>query len=145
MYTCLQEVESPPDAEQAIDSQLKTAFKEKKKRRKANLADFESRLQAEEGINDASGQGGESFSAQGTKVEANWATSDRDYTYEELLERIFKTLHQNNLEFAGEKKYTIAPPQVTREGTKKSVFSNLVEICKALVCQAMILRHRRSR
>lgn len=112
---------------------MKTAFKEKKKKRKPNLADFESRLQAEGAINDITGQYTDGKSNQDAKQEADWVDSDRDYTYEELLDRIFKILHQNNLELAGEKKYTIAPPQVTREGTKKSVFSNLVEICKSYV------------
>lgn len=119
------------DADQALESQVKTAFKEKKKKRRQNLADFESRLQAEGGTLDLSNQLAEGEAYQDTKLEANWVATDRDYTYEELLDRIFNILHQNNLELAGDKKYTIAPPQVTREGTKKSVFSNLVEICKS--------------
>jgi len=44
---------------------------------------------------------------------------------------VFKILKQNNPELAGEKKkYTIAPPQVHREGTKKTIFANVVDIAK---------------
>ena len=60
-----------------------------------------------------------------------WVGSTRDYTYGELLARVFKTLRQSNPELQGEKKrYTIAPPQVLREGTKKTVFANIVDISK---------------
>lgn len=65
--------------------------------------------------------------------EESWLGSDRDYTYQELLNRIFKILRQNNPELAGEKRrYTIVPPQVAREGSKKSVFANIADICRRL-------------
>ncbi|RKP05072.1 domain found in IF2B/IF5-domain-containing protein, partial [Thamnocephalis sphaerospora] len=61
-----------------------------------------------------------------------WLGSDRDYTYQELLGRIFKILRQNNPELSGEKRrYTIAPPQMVRDG-KKSVFANIADICKRM-------------
>jgi translation initiation factor 2 beta subunit (eIF-2beta)/eIF-5 len=42
-------------------------------------------------------------------------------------------LHQHNPELAGEKRrYTIVPPQVAREGTKKTVFANITDICRRL-------------
>lgn len=42
-------------------------------------------------------------------------------------------LHQHNPELAGEKrKYTVVPPQVARDGTKKTMFSNLVDICRRM-------------
>lgn len=64
--------------------------------------------------------------------EEPWLSSNRDYTYLELLHRVFKALYQNNPELAGEKKkYTIAPPQVFREG-KKTIFVNLTDICKRM-------------
>ena len=62
-----------------------------------------------------------------------WLGSDRDYTYEELLDRVFGILRENNPELTGEKRRTVMkPPQVLREGTKKTVFANLIEICNAM-------------
>jgi translation initiation factor 2 subunit 2 len=58
---------------------------------------------------------------------------ERDYTYHELLSRVFGMIRQHNPELVGEKKkFTIPPPQVAREGTKKTLFANIVEICKRL-------------
>ncbi|CAG8551685.1 450_t:CDS:2 [Acaulospora morrowiae] len=68
-----------------------------------------------------------------TKFEEAWLSSDRDYTYQELLGRVFHILRQNNPELAGEKKrYTIAPPSVHREGNKKTIFANVIDICKKM-------------
>ncbi|KAH9848101.1 eukaryotic translation initiation factor 2 beta [Lenzites betulinus] len=63
-----------------------------------------------------------------------WLKSDRDYTYEELLHRFYAQLHASNptlLTSAG-KRYTIAPPQIMREGNKKSIFANVSDICKRM-------------
>eukprot|EP00695_Tsukubamonas_globosa_P003648 TRINITY_DN752_c0_g1_i3.p1 TRINITY_DN752_c0_g1~~TRINITY_DN752_c0_g1_i3.p1 ORF type:complete len:244 (-),score=99.13 TRINITY_DN752_c0_g1_i3:38-769(-) len=56
-------------------------------------------------------------------------SGDGDYPYQFLLERAFDMLHQKNPEAGGRKKYSFKPPQVMREGTKKSVFVNFPEIC----------------
>ncbi|KIJ47362.1 hypothetical protein M422DRAFT_226475 [Sphaerobolus stellatus SS14] len=63
-----------------------------------------------------------------------WLGSDRDYTYSELLNRFFTHLHASNpsLLSASGKRYTIAPPSIAREGTKKSVFTNVTDICKRM-------------
>jgi len=59
-----------------------------------------------------------------------WAGSDRDYTYEELAGRVYDLMHNNNPELgAKQKRYTMKPPQVCREGTKKTVWLNFAEIC----------------
>ncbi|KAI0716207.1 eukaryotic translation initiation factor 2 beta [Fomitopsis betulina] len=63
-----------------------------------------------------------------------WLNSDRDYTYQELLQRFYAQLHASNpalLNSAG-KRYTIAPPQILREGNKKSIFANVSDICKRM-------------
>jgi translation initiation factor 2 subunit 2 len=42
-------------------------------------------------------------------------------------------LHSHNPELAGDKKkLTLVPPQVTREGPKKTMFANLAEICRRM-------------
>merc|ERR1712200_94787 len=62
-----------------------------------------------------------------------WA-NEGDYTYDELLTRVFNIMREKNPEMvAGEKKkFTMRPPQVVRIGTKKTSFANFSEICKML-------------
>ncbi|EAU83828.2 translation initiation factor [Coprinopsis cinerea okayama7 len=64
-----------------------------------------------------------------------WLGTDRDYTYQELLTRFYNSLHAANpalLSSTTRKRYTIAPPQLFREGNKKSIFANVTEICKKM-------------
>ncbi|XP_031377875.1 eukaryotic translation initiation factor 2 subunit beta-like isoform X3 [Punica granatum] len=62
-----------------------------------------------------------------------WEGSDRDYQYEELLGRVFNILRENNPELAGDRRTTVMrPPQVLREGTKKTVFVNFMDLCKTM-------------
>ncbi|CAA0827523.1 Eukaryotic translation initiation factor 2 subunit beta [Striga hermonthica] len=63
-----------------------------------------------------------------------WEGTDRDYHYEELLGRVFNILRENNPELAGDRRRTVMrPPQVLREGTKKTVFVNFMDLCKTLL------------
>ncbi|KAK4483052.1 hypothetical protein RD792_010228 [Penstemon davidsonii] len=62
-----------------------------------------------------------------------WEGSDRDYEYEELLGRVFNILRENNPELAGDRRRTVMrPPQVLREGTKKTVFVNFMDLCRTM-------------
>lgn len=63
-----------------------------------------------------------------------WTGSDRDYTYDELLNRVFEIMRDKNPDMvAGKKqKFVMRPPQVVRIGTKKTSFANFTEICKTL-------------
>ncbi|KAI4353571.1 hypothetical protein L6164_002509 [Bauhinia variegata] len=62
-----------------------------------------------------------------------WDGTDRDYNYEELLERVFSVLRENNPELAGDRRWTvIRPPEVLHEGTKKTVFVNFMDLCKTM-------------
>ncbi|KAL4587838.1 hypothetical protein LXL04_000712 [Taraxacum kok-saghyz] len=62
-----------------------------------------------------------------------WEGTDRDYIYEELLGRVFHILRENNPELAGDRRRTVMrPPQVLREGTKKTVFVNFMDLCKSM-------------
>ncbi|WWD20045.1 hypothetical protein CI109_104518 [Kwoniella shandongensis] len=75
---------------------------------------------------------GESERSEETGKEA-WIVEGRDPTYPELLKRFFTLLHAHNPELAGEKRrYTIVPPQVAREGTKKTMFANISDICRRM-------------
>jgi len=55
--------------------------------------------------------------------------------YDQLLKRFFTLLHTQHPDLAGDgrsKMYKIPPPQVLREGNKKSIFANLPEICRKM-------------
>nr|KAF9453401.1 eukaryotic translation initiation factor 2 beta [Macrolepiota fuliginosa MF-IS2] len=63
-----------------------------------------------------------------------WLSSDRDYTYPELLTRFYASLHAANpaLLSASSKRYTIAPPSIHKEGNKKTIFANVTDICRKM-------------
>ncbi|BBN06044.1 translation initiation factor 2 subunit 2 [Marchantia polymorpha subsp. ruderalis] len=119
-----------------IDSSF--AGMKKKKKKKPVEGEFEE----ENGETIAEVNGGEAAEdedeeeeAEGIVLEARfpWEGTDRDYKYEELLGRVFNILRENNPELAGEKRRTIMrPPQVLREGTKKTVFVNFMDLCKTM-------------
>ncbi|XP_022286102.1 eukaryotic translation initiation factor 2 subunit 2-like [Crassostrea virginica] len=63
-----------------------------------------------------------------------WLASDRDYTYDELLTRVFDIIREKNPDMvAGEKKkFVMRPPQVLKVGTRKTSFANFSDICRLL-------------
>lgn len=68
------------------------------------------------------------------KNSVSWIGSDRDYTYEELLNRAFEIMRDKHPDMAAGKKqkFVMRPPQVVRIGTKKTSFANFTEICRML-------------
>merc|ERR1712129_91530 len=52
-----------------------------------------------------------------------------EYAYPELLERIMKILHRHNPDLMEKKRRNMKPPQLTRVGTKKTLWVNFQEIC----------------
>ena len=52
-----------------------------------------------------------------------------EYSYDELLDRIIKILHEHNPELVEKKRRNMKPPQLTRVGTKKTLWVNFQEIC----------------
>jgi len=63
-------------------------------------------------------------------VAAAWT----DFSYDELLERVYKIMREKNpaMDFGEKRKFVIQPPQVSRIGSKKTAFLNFVDICKLL-------------
>ena len=60
----------------------------------------------------------------------------------QLLGRVFNILRENNPELAGDRRRTVMrPPQVLREGTKKTVFVNFMDLCKTYVFISHITMH----
>ena len=87
-------------------------------------------------VEDLNERTGEEEEGEGIVLETPsypWEGSDRDYTYEELLDRVFNILRENNPDLAGDRRRTVMrPPQVLREGTKKTVFVNFMDLCKTM-------------
>ncbi|KAF7695027.1 eukaryotic translation initiation factor 2 subunit 2 isoform X1 [Silurus meridionalis] len=120
--------------EQVDDDDLDLMLPAKKK--KAKKVEF-----AEEGdmaVKDYGLEDDESRNADGITFSSQtgpaWADSERDYTYDELLSRVFNIMREKNPDMvAGEKrKFVMKPPQVVRVGTKKTSFVNFTDICKLL-------------
>jgi len=119
----------------------------KKKKSKKQADDFAKELDELDAENDDAVDGGEIEGDLGDDVfgesvagkgdvdggKEAWVVEGREATYPELLSRFFSLLHAHNPELAGEKRrYTIVPPIVNREGTKKTVFANLTDICRRM-------------
>jgi len=54
------------------------------------------------------------------------------YPYAEILQRVYDALSEKNPELLGAKKFTMIPPQVAREGSKKTVFVNFKDMSKKM-------------
>merc|ERR1712010_272475 len=95
--------------------------KKKKKKKKVNVDDLD------DGDADKENEG------EGDSADP-WTGSDRDYLYDELLQRVFGIMRDKNPDMvAGEKKkFVMRPPQVVRVGSKKTAFANFSEIAKML-------------
>ena len=108
--------------EEDIDLDL-DSFGTKKKKKKKKKADLDDLDNEEDKENDA----------EDTNADP-WKDSDRDYQYDELLQRVFGIMRDKNPEMvAGEKKkFVMRPPQVARVGSKKTAFANFTEIAKML-------------
>jgi len=61
-----------------------------------------------------------------------WQGTNRDYTYTELLDRIFTLLKANNPNLAERKRHPIQPPQLVRVGTRKTMWANFAPICQVM-------------
>ncbi|XP_077079372.1 eukaryotic translation initiation factor 2 subunit 2-like isoform X2 [Siphateles boraxobius] len=103
----------------------------KKKAKKVEFVDERDTVEQEDVIEDDKSTEGITFSSQSGPA---WADSERDYTYDELLSRVFNIMREKNPDMvAGEKrKFVMKPPQVVRVGTKKTSFVNFTDICKLL-------------
>lgn len=113
-------VDDGQDDDMKIDFSMKK--KKKKKKDLTELMEAEDAARAEEEK--------ENVDEQCTP----WAATDRDYTYDELLQRVFEIILDKNPDMAAGRKpkFVMRPPQVLRVGTKKTSFANFTEICKTL-------------
>lgn len=150
-----QEPAPEPPAEEDVDVGASLEFGKKKKKKKSikfaddvkegdddslGLDDLNLSLGKKKKKKKSKSRGDDDFDVadeQGEGAEGGsglpWDGSDRDYTYEELLDRVFGILKENNPELTGERRRTtLKPPQVAREGTKKTVFSNFMDLARSM-------------
>ncbi|XP_018803977.1 PREDICTED: eukaryotic translation initiation factor 2 subunit 2 [Bactrocera latifrons] len=116
--------EEPEDDDINLDMNF-SKDKKKKKTKKKELGellpdkDEEDKSENKENVDDNS---------------SSWAGTDRDYTYDELLKRVFEIILDKNPDMAAGRKpkFVMRPPQVLRVGTKKTSFANFMDIAKTL-------------
>ncbi|KAF0036471.1 hypothetical protein F2P81_011783 [Scophthalmus maximus] len=103
------------------------------KKKKTKKVDFDEgeMLEKDDALEDDEGKNNDGVTFSSSMGPA-WADSERDYTYDELLNRVFNIMREKNPDMvAGEKrKFVMKPPQVVRVGTKKTSFVNFTDICK---------------
>lgn len=106
------------DLSESFDG-LKLKKKKKKKTVKADVDEFEKQLQ-EAGIDESA--------VPETNSKADLIP------YSELLDRFYGILKEKNPELAGgqQQKLKIPPPEVLRDGNKKTVFANIQQIAQVL-------------
>ncbi|KAH8479938.1 hypothetical protein H0E87_030226 [Populus deltoides] len=120
-----------------LESSFTGLKKKKKKPVETSMLDEETG-DAGEDLDDHAGEDEKGEGADLQQQQRNpWDGTDRDYEYEELLGRVFNILRENNPELAGDRRRTVMrPPQVLREGTKKTVFVNFMDLCRTMHRQA---------
>ncbi|KAK9941004.1 hypothetical protein M0R45_017634 [Rubus argutus] len=119
----------------AVSDGPETAFSGLKKKKKKTVESSILKEENGETREDLDERTGENEEGEGIVLGASypWEGSDRDYHYEELLGRVFNILREKNPELAGDRRRTVMrPPQVLREGTKKTVFVNFMDLCKTM-------------
>ncbi|XP_069967323.1 eukaryotic translation initiation factor 2 subunit 2-like [Bactrocera oleae] len=117
-------LEEPEEDDINLDMDFSTA-KKRKKTKKKDLdelfadKDEEDKSKDKENVDDNN---------------SSWAGSNRDYTYDELLKRVFEIILDKNPDMAAGRKpkFVMRPPQVLRVGTKKTSFANFMDIAKTL-------------
>lgn len=128
------ETADTPQESTALDGGEEADFslpaKKKKKKKQVNFDE----LEEEDMGQDDDDERIDSRLAPGSTDKKSWLGSDRDYTYDELLCRVFDIIREKNPDMvAGEKKkFVMRPPQVLKVGTRKSSFANFSDICRLL-------------
>ncbi|KAJ6257313.1 hypothetical protein Dda_8202 [Drechslerella dactyloides] len=120
----------------------KKSGEKKKKSGEAGAGDddFESRLKKlgleEKEEEPAVPQTQEEVEAELQQGAGPWAQDNTSpFKYTQLLKRFYINLYEDHPELSGDgrlKNYKIPPPQVVREGNKKSIFVNLPEIARKM-------------
>merc|ERR1711964_608384 len=94
------------------------SFGEKKKKRKNKKKDADA-------IAEENGEDTENQENMPAGAGDPWTGTDRDYTYDELLKRVFNIMEEKHPDMAARhtKGFVMRPPRVVRSGTKKPLSS----------------------
>lgn len=118
--------EMDEDAASLLPLDLTTKKKKKKKKDKKSR-----KFEMDDELEELAADGAEV--AEEKKGKYPWSGTDRDYTYDELLDRVYNILKEKNPQLArGRQKTSMKPPQVVREGTRKTVVMNFADLCKIM-------------
>lgn len=125
-------IETEPSETQEEDD-LMLPMRKKKTRKVKDFQEDTDSQSKDDGVEDEDSKNIDDITFS-TQMGPAWAGSERDYTYDELLNRVFNIMREKNPDMvAGEKrKFVMKPPQVVRVGTKKTSFVNFTDICKLL-------------
>lgn len=124
------------DEEEKELAEMLDLSKKKKKKKKKDKKEKESSSASGPSVD--GGDGEERFAEQRRIIAeletAHGETEDvhdrkADYSYEDMLDRIMGILHAQNPDLVEKKRRTMKPPQLTRVGTKKTLWVNFQEIC----------------
>ncbi len=125
-------VEDDEPAALEEDAPVELELGKKKKKKKEVVADDEDEDGEDGGAHQGDGGDGADHGRHSSSLQEPWFGTDRDYTYSELTSRIFRVLEMNNPEFGEKSKIVMKQPQVSMSGTKKTLFANFMDICKAM-------------
>jgi len=100
---------APGAIDDEVEEQLMLSLKKKKKKKKKKVV--------EEDV---------------TESATPWIGSDRDYSYTEMLDRVFSLLRERNPGIDQKKRHTMPPPSISRVGTRKTMWGNFEPICKVM-------------
>lgn len=96
--------------------------KKKKKRADAAAASSDAAAPAD----------GSAAAESAAAADDSWASSDRDYTYTELLDRVMKIVQLNNPSLVERKRHVLPLPQIVRVGTRRTMWSNFAQTAQLM-------------
>jgi len=122
-------VEGQPELAAMLDLGKKKKKKKKKDKTSSSSGASSSKAKSDSAI-DVEGQTQLLIQVDGEQCSENDPYDRKaDYQYPELLDRVMKILHANNPDLIEKKRRNMKPPQLTRVGTKKTLWINFQEIC----------------
>eukprot|EP00553_Chaetoceros_curvisetus_P009503 CAMPEP_0204627294 /NCGR_PEP_ID=MMETSP0717-20131115/13387_1 /ASSEMBLY_ACC=CAM_ASM_000666 /TAXON_ID=230516 /ORGANISM="Chaetoceros curvisetus" /LENGTH=251 /DNA_ID=CAMNT_0051643485 /DNA_START=143 /DNA_END=898 /DNA_ORIENTATION=- len=136
---------NPPAAEEEADlaAMLDLGSKKKKKAKKSKDKKDSKKSKSEKSSKSkSSGDAEMDHSEQLVILEEDMGAHDKaypdefdrkaDYTYSDLLDRVVDILTSHNPDLIEKKRRNMQPPQLTRVGTKKTLWVNYQEICSMM-------------
>uniref|UniRef100_A0A7S2LHU8 Translation initiation factor IF2/IF5 domain-containing protein n=1 Tax=Leptocylindrus danicus TaxID=163516 RepID=A0A7S2LHU8_9STRA len=115
-----------------LDLSGKKKTKKKKKEKSSKSSSSEGKSKSGSGINEdeqrAQIEVDKDFFVN-TEKSDDYDRAGAEYEYDDMLDRVMEILHSNNPDLIEKKRRNMKPPQLTRVGTKKTLWVNFQEIC----------------